>query len=488
VRILVHCHGGPDIGAGHVFRSAALVEEALRRGHQVDLHGTFEGSLVADRVRSLGVRTVAGPRPDAYDVVHVDTYAASGDELAGRAAGAALVSNVEDAAFGRRPADLVVDPNLGAERTARATGPVLARGSRWALLRRSVAERAGSAELRGEASRILVVLGGTDALGVTGQVLDVLARSGRRLQVTAVAQPAARDDLRRRARDLGLDVDLVAPQPDLTDLMLASDLTVSAAGTAVWELCCLGVPAALVCVADNQRAGYEQVIGRGVAAGLGDAAGGLDLDSAEGALRDVLGDAGLRRSLADAGRRLVDGRGAWRVVGAWEQLTAGWPGVAPAPVGVRPATAEDADRLRRWRDDPASRAASRSTTAIDTETHRAWLARVLADPDRHLLVGSDDQGDVGTVRWDRVDGAEWEVSITVAPDRRGAGLAGRLLAAGEVWLADREPAVSTLLAAARADNQPSLRLFRSAGYLPDLPPDDDGVLRLVRQRVPTGQL
>ena len=90
------------------------------------------------------------------------------------------------------------------------------------------------------------------------------------------------------------------------------------------------------------------------------------------------------------------------------------------------------------------------------------------------------------MRWDRVDDGEWEVSITVAPDRRGEGLAGPLLAAGEDWLADQEPATSTLLAAVRADNQPSLRLFRSAGYLPDLPPGDAGFLRLVRQRVPTG--
>jgi spore coat polysaccharide biosynthesis predicted glycosyltransferase SpsG len=485
VRILVHCHGGPDIGAGHVFRAAAVAEEALGRGHEVDLHGTFEGSLVADRVQSLGVRTVATLRPEDYDVVHLDTYAAYGDELARRAAGLALVSNVEDATFGRRPADLVVDPNLGAEQTARESGPAMARGSRWALVRRSIADRAGSAELRDEARKVLVVLGGTDSLGVSGEVLDVLARTRRPLQVTAVAQPAAESDLRRRALDLGLDIDLVAPQPDLTDLMLASDLTISAAGTTVWELLCLGVPAALVSVADNQRPGYQRVLARGAAVGLGAADRALDLDGAAATLWGVLDDADLRRTLAAAGRRLVDGRGAWRVVGAWEQLTASVPVVVPQPVDVRLATAEDADVLRRWRDDPATRAASHSTAAVDPDVHQSWLAGVLVDRDRHLLVGSDDRGDVGTVRWDRVDDGEWEVNITVAPGRRGEGLAGRLLAGAEAWLAGREPATTTMLAAIRAENAPSLRLFRSARYLPELPPDREGFLRMVRQRVPT---
>ncbi len=101
-------------------------------------------------------------------------------------------------------------------------------------------------------------------------------------------------------------------------------------------------------------------------------------------------------------------------------------------------------------------------------------------------MATDDDGDVGTVRWDRLDAGEWEVSITVAPERRGRSLAGALLRAGQDWLADHDPTTHTMLAAVRADNEPSLRLFQAAGYLPDLPPDDDGFLRLVRQRVPTG--
>ena len=62
-----------------------------------------------------------------------------------RAAGVALLSNLEDGTFGRRPADLVVDPNVGAEETRRDGGPVLLRGTRWAGVRRSVTERAGRA-------------------------------------------------------------------------------------------------------------------------------------------------------------------------------------------------------------------------------------------------------------------------------------------------------------------------------------------------------
>jgi spore coat polysaccharide biosynthesis predicted glycosyltransferase SpsG/RimJ/RimL family protein N-acetyltransferase len=488
VRVLIHCHGGPAIGMGHVARAAALAEVALDRGHQVAFAGTFEGPLVTERLATLGVEVVDEPDLTTYDVVHVDTYLPDGDDLAARAAGVALLSNLEDGEYGRRPADLVVDPNLGAESTSRDSGSVLLRGSRWALLRRSVTDHAGQAALADEARRVLVVMGGTDPLGATGAVLDALAATGRNLAVTAIAQPEARDELQRRVAGYALDVRLVPPRADLTALMLEQDLVVSAAGTTVWDLCCLGVPAALVCVADNQEAGYQRVLERGAAVGLGSAAHGLDRDAAVATLQRVLGDhRGLREQLSAAGTRLVDGRGAWRVVRSWEQLAVRRERPAAAvDLWVRPATEADADALLRWRTDPVTRAASRDSGEVGAEQHQAWLAATLANPGRHLLLAADDGGDVGTLRWDRRDDGEWEVSVTVAPERRGRSLAAPLLRAGEGWLAAHEPAAHTMLAAVHVDNAASLRLFDTAGYLPDLPPGPDGFLGLVKQRVPTG--
>jgi RimJ/RimL family protein N-acetyltransferase len=184
---------------------------------------------------------------------------------------------------------------------------------------------------------------------------------------------------------------------------------------------------------------------------------------------------------------VVDGRGAWRVVRSWEQLPVRREqAAAEVDLRVRPATEADADALLRWRDDPVTRAASRDTGEVGVEQHRAWLVTTLADPGRHLLLAADDGGDVGTLRWDRRDDGEWEVSVTVAPERRGRSLAATLLRAGEEWLAEHEPAAHTMLAKVHVDNTASLRLFDAAGYLPDLPPDPDGFLGLVKQRVPSG--
>jgi GNAT superfamily N-acetyltransferase len=120
--------------------------------------------------------------------------------------------------------------------------------------------------------------------------------------------------------------------------------------------------------------------------------------------------------------------------------------------------------------------------------HLAWLESSLTRQDRMLLVvedPADAAGPVGTVRWDLKPemeaGRQWEVSITVAPDRRGRSLARPLLRAAEVALSEvarsRGTDVTAYLAVVHVDNHASVRLFETSAYVPDLPPDPRGFMR-----------
>ncbi|PXY38120.1 acetyltransferase [Prauserella flavalba] len=132
---------------------------------------------------------------------------------------------------------------------------------------------------------------------------------------------------------------------------------------------------------------------------------------------------------------------------------------------VREAGVGDAELLLSWRNDPETRRWSRTTDVVALADHVRWLENVLASADRLLFVAEKD-GPVGTVRFDLVSDAPegtWEVSITVAPESRGKGLAGAILAAGERELRRREPA-RCVLASVHEDNAASVALFRKAGY------------------------
>lgn len=142
---------------------------------------------------------------------------------------------------------------------------------------------------------------------------------------------------------------------------------------------------------------------------------------------------------------------------------------------VRAAAETDAELLLAWRNDPETRRWSRNGDPVDPADHRAWLRRVLGDDRRMLLVVEDDAGPVGTARWDDEGGDTWEVSVTVAPGRRGGGLAGPMLGEAERVLLERAGPV-TALAVVHQDNAASVRLFTRSGYRPSGPPDDGGFM------------
>lgn len=493
MRVLLRCDGGPEIGVGHVVRSLALAQVALGRGHSVDLLGRIEGELLESLIAGTTGLTVVGT-PDrgsalaevagGYDVVHLDHYELGTEVLADLAAAAGhdrpLLSSMVDGRFGARPADLLVDPTVGAEREhPPAAARWHLRGSRFTPVRGVV--RAGSAPAGDSPLTVLVVMGGTDPTGCAPLVVEALAQVGPPLDVTVVSVAETAEQL----ASLGAmwtsgRLRVTAPVPDLLARMAAADVVVTAAGTSTWEVCALGRPMALVAAVDNQRAGHDRVVAAGGAIGLGGPDDLADVPATTARLRPLLTDTAVRERVARAAHRLVDGLGAWRVVSAWEAArTAAEPRAVSPAVAVRPATLQDAEALWHWRNDSLTRAMSRHQGMVPFDDHLSWLRASVDRPDRHLLVGTAGGVEVGTVRWDLESGAEWEVSITLAPEARGRGVAPGLLRAGEIWLS-RTTVVDAYLAVVRTDNLASRRLFLHGGYAPDLPANGEGLERWVR--------
>jgi spore coat polysaccharide biosynthesis predicted glycosyltransferase SpsG len=535
MRLLLRCDGGPGIGVGHVVRSLAIAQEATARGHEVGLLGRIEGDFLTQLADEVGPGlTLLGPsRSDqpaelaaaaqGFDVLHVDHYEVP-DGLAKALSGyqsepvgapgpaRPLLSVMADGVHGAQPADLLTDPTVESELSpapARATWHL--RGARYVALRRSVTElrpAPGADESHTVDSapderptRVLVVMGGTDAAQCAPLVVDALAATGARLDVTVVSSPSTAAALAHRADSWNGSLRVTPPVPDLPSAMAEADLVVSAAGTSVWELCAMARPMAVVAVVENQGPGYAAVVRAGAAVGLGGPDELADTAATAGLLGPVLAQPGLRSGLAARASELVDGQGAWRLVSSFEAVLAGaTPTRGPGPVTMRPATEADAEELWRWRNDPDTRANSRSHEPVPLPDHLRWLRASLARGDRQLLVGEVDEVPVGTVRWDLERPGEWEVSITVAPESRGQRLGAPLLAAAEAWLAGAlssatggaapggDPAavggLTAYLAAVHTGNAASPRLFLGAGYLPDLPADGDGFERFVKVATP----
>jgi UDP-2,4-diacetamido-2,4,6-trideoxy-beta-L-altropyranose hydrolase len=127
----------------------------------------------------------------------------------------------------------------------------------------------------------------------------------------------------------------------------------------------------------------------------------------------------------------------------------------------------DARLLWEWANDAETRRNAFTKAPIPYESHVAWLRRRLAMESTRLLIFTDSRGPVGQVRFDVADGTA-EVSIVVAPDRRGAGHGRAMLT--EALNALRAEHGSRVRPRARvlAHNQRSLAMFGSCGFVPTM--------------------
>ncbi|GAA2891912.1 hypothetical protein GCM10010517_56320 [Streptosporangium fragile] len=331
-RVGVRCDAGPLIGVGHLIRCVALAEELALRGVAVTFLGDLGGlTWAAAQLAGRGLPLLAAEAaPDGLvaqalalglDAVVLDSYTlAPGTGAALRAAGLRVLAVVDGDPRGQA-ADLYVDQNLGAEERGvpLPEGAVRLAGACYVLLRDAV--RRLRAAPGAEVPRVLCFFGGTDAAGMAHRWADALAETAVPFSATLVSP---------RPLPARPGIAVIPPTDELPELMAGADLVITAAGSSCWELLYLGVPAALVWVAENQLIGYEALVGRELVAGLGP---GDSAAEAVPLLRELLTRPALRARYAARGRGLVDGRGRERVAGALlhdlrlrgTEARTGWP-------------------------------------------------------------------------------------------------------------------------------------------------------------------
>lgn len=131
-------------------------------------------------------------------------------------------------------------------------------------------------------------------------------------------------------------------------------------------------------------------------------------------------------------------------------------------ITIRKATLDDAIRLYVWRTHPSTRAMMRESGEIRWEDHLQWLRSVLEDPNRYLYIALREGAAVGSVRFDVVqDTATAEVSVTVAPECRGAGVGVEILRLGTAAIRKHTHRVEARI---KTENIASQKAFAKAGY------------------------
>ena len=333
--LLIRADASPLIGTGHVMRCFALAQAWKRLGGEASFLMAESIPAIRARLQAQGIQVVAIPAdPGSENDARQTCKAAAQDHAAGcvvdsyrcgpayhhalKSVGLPLMVIDDDGRFSEYCADLVLNQNLAATEQLyrnRAPSTRLLLGTEYALLRPEFLAQSRERQTSSRARRILVTMGGSDADNVTGQVVQALASCDGDFQATIVigsGNPHA-EELIGAVQKLSSRIQVATDPPNMASLMAACDFTVSAAGSTCWELAYMGMPMIVVVLSRDQQGIARSLDERGVAINLGWHAN-LSSPSIISAINTIAADAAMRSSMSAAGQKLVDGRGAERVV------------------------------------------------------------------------------------------------------------------------------------------------------------------------------
>lgn len=335
--LLIRADGGPAVGHGHVMRCLALAQAWQRAGGtavfvQAETPAGLVARLGSEGIASRSIGAAPGSDADAAETVrHARELSAAWVVADGYRLGPAWQERVVAAGFKllalddhghlpSYPATVVLNQNLSASPDlypSRRPGERILLGNRFALLRGDFRPwRSWSRATPPRARRILVTLGGSDPDNATALALEALALlPGMQATVVVGGSNPHLDALRQAAARRPDAIRLVVDAQDMPKLMAEADIALAAAGSTAWELAFMGLPSALIVLADNQAGIASALHAAGASLNLGNFRE-LTPEAVARQLSLLIDDEGKRRELSRKARVLVDGRGAERVVAA----------------------------------------------------------------------------------------------------------------------------------------------------------------------------
>lgn len=311
LRILFRAPAGPRRGFGHLVRCRSLAR-ALGVRPLIALRGSTKVEKAAlalgcDVVHGSANRLLRSLAPDVLVVDDPVTTDARRWMAAGRRAGCLVVS-VHDLGLGCLDADLVIDGSVTMNARARR-GTTLA-GPEFALLDPALVDQDESRD----PYSVLVALGGGPraelAVDIAEAIVDAVPQATVRVAGGFMSTPA----------QVRQQITWVGPARSLHSEMARASVAVVGGGVSLYEACALGTPAVGVAVVAAQRPTVAAFVARGAAKGT--ARGPVSAKRVAEECVSLLSDEAMRRHLARMGRRLIDGRGAFRAAEAVVRLAA----------------------------------------------------------------------------------------------------------------------------------------------------------------------
>lgn len=318
--------------------------------------------------------------------------------------------------------DLLLDQNYVCGMHSRYTDKVpshcdMLLGPGYTLLQPAYAElHRRTVSREGAIRRILIYFGAADSDNLTARALSAFFSLGRAdINIDVVLNGSSRhiEGIRQLVAshpNVQLHIDI----PSLSSLMVMADIAIGAAGATSWERMCLGLPALIVVLAENQRTIAEGLSHGGYAQCLGHK-DEVDESVIAQALSTLI-TKGVDANWSLACSALVDGNGAARVCSALGLRVS-------APIQVRYATPADETVLLQWVPSSSPKSGGQACCNIELASNQRWFRNCLRNLEavRCYIVETTDGVILGQVFF-KNDNQTWRASYAFTPVCREAGM------------------------------------------------------------------
>jgi len=273
--------------------------------------GVSQSRDAADTIRAL--------EDQSWDWMVVDHYALDVRWEAKLRKSAKHILVIDDIADRQHDCDVLLDQNLYSDMGYRYTGKVpvhchLLIGPQYALLREEFRKLHGQVTPRRDNNfNVIVFLGGVDSNNFTGHVIEALSKvknPGLHVDVVIGLQHPCREEIEITCKRNNFNCHVQTEK--MAELMAKADLAIGAGGSSSWERCCLGLPALLVALADNQINIARELDSYGACIYIGKAEK-VSTSIIQHSIESLITSEGKLKALSEKAYSLVDGSGVDRV-------------------------------------------------------------------------------------------------------------------------------------------------------------------------------
>lgn len=471
--LIIRADASSKIGAGHVMRCLALAQAFQDIGGDVCFVMAMDAGPLFDRLQKEGMEfrkvvAVPGGSDDVAQTIDIanekkaawlvlDGYHFNSEyQKAIKDAKLKLLVIDDNCEHDYYYADYILNQNIHAEKALyphekREAYTQLLLGTKYCLLRREFLKyKDFNRVIPQKAKNILVTMGGSDSNNVTCKVLEALMQindSGLNVKIIVGGSNPHYEKIKQTADVLHSKTEIIINAQNMPELMMWADLAISAAGSTVWEMCYLKLPFIAIVIADNQR-GITEYISRNIAPTIVFDKVGIDFTKK---IYQSINDPSERQNIILPG--IVDGKGSDRILCA----------MCIGTIKLRKVQESDCKLLWEWANDPVVRENSFSREKISWEDHCRWFKYKLSQDGSIIYIAEYQNMKIAYFRAEKVDD-NVVISICIAPEFRGLGLATYLITLGtnELFKSNFSRKVVAFI---KENNYASISAFLNAGYL-----------------------